>query len=163
MTANRITYSRILLSAVLLFLPTVSIAFGIVYLLCGFSDMADGLVARKTHTESEKGARLDSIADLVFVAVCAVKLLPLIRLDAWLWIWIGLIALIKLTNLAAGYIRKGRPEMPHTWANKLTGLLLFILPAAMQLVNITYPATFICAVASFAAVQEGVLIRKDRT
>ena len=161
MTANTITYSRILLSAGLLFLPPDSAAFGTVYILCGLSDMADGFTARKTHTESEKGARLDSIADAVFVAVCAAKLLPHMRLNLWLWIWAGIIALIKLINLASGYVKCGKAVMPHTRANKLTGLMLFLMPAAMQIVNITYPVVAVCAAASFAAIQEGHLIWKD--
>ena len=50
--------------------------------------MADGTIARKTKTVSEFGARLDTVADFVFVAVCLVKILPLIHLSVWLWIFI---------------------------------------------------------------------------
>ncbi len=41
--------------------------------------MIDGTVARKTGTESEFGSKLDSTADLMFVTVCLLKLLPVLN------------------------------------------------------------------------------------
>ena len=41
--------------------------------------MFDGFVVRKTDTVSKFGARLDTIADFVFVIVCLIKLLPTLR------------------------------------------------------------------------------------
>ena len=92
--ANIITGSRILLSIALLFFPTFSPAFYALYLTAGGTDMIDGTVARKTGKASEFGARLDSIADIVFVLVCLVKLIPVISIPVWLYVWIGIIALI---------------------------------------------------------------------
>ena len=152
--ANLITLSRIVLSLALLFLPTLSVAFGALYLLCGISDMTDGFVARKTHTESNAGAKLDSAADLIFVTVSAVKLLPLVRLDTCLWIWTAAIALIKIAVMTLRYVRVHIFSLPHSIANKLTGILLFLLPLTLPLMDIRYGAAFVCAVASFAAVQE---------
>ena len=57
--------------------------------------MMDGAVARKTGIVSELGARLDTIADLVFTAVCLIKLLPVLDVPAWLYLWIAVIAIIK--------------------------------------------------------------------
>ena len=56
-----------------------SISFSIMYLFCGITDMVDGTIARKTKSMSEFGARLDTVADSVFVAVCFVKILPLMQ------------------------------------------------------------------------------------
>ena len=50
--ANIITACRIVCSAVLLFLPALSPAFYIVYLIGGFTYMIDGTIARKMGTES---------------------------------------------------------------------------------------------------------------
>jgi CDP-diacylglycerol--glycerol-3-phosphate 3-phosphatidyltransferase len=74
--ANIVTSLRILGSIVMLFLPTFSTGFAIAYLLCGFTDMIDGTIARKTGAVSQLGASLDTIADIVVVAVCAIKVLP---------------------------------------------------------------------------------------
>ena len=64
--------------------------------------MIDGAVARKTGSVSEFGSRLDTIADIVFVAVCLIKLLPVMHIPGWLYIWIATIAMIKVTNIAVG-------------------------------------------------------------
>ena len=161
-TADLITLSRILLSLSLLFLPPLSIAFGVLYLLCGISDAADGFAARKTHTESETGAKLDSAADLVFVTVSAVKLLPLVRLNTWLWIWVAVIALIKIAAMVLRYIRVHTFMPTHSITNKLTGILLFFLPLTLPLTDICYPTAFICAVATVAAVQDILSLERKK-
>ena len=55
--------------------------------------MIDGPVARKTGTTSKFGSRLDTLADIVFVAVCLIKLLPVLDVSFWINIWIAIIAL----------------------------------------------------------------------
>ena len=74
--ANIITGSRIAFSLPLLFIPLSSAWFAILYLVCGLTDMVDGTIARKTGSVSKFGARLDTVADFVFMSVCCVKILP---------------------------------------------------------------------------------------
>ena len=105
--ANTITLFRMAAGIVLLFCPAFSPAFYALYIAAGLSDMLDGFVARKTNTASRFGARLDTIADLVLVLVCLIKLLPILRIPAWLYAWIGIIALIKNVNIISdlsGYL-----------------------------------------------------------
>ena len=71
--ANTITFFRMAASIVLLFCPVFSPVFYVFYIAAGLSDMLDGFMARKTDTASELGARLDTIADFVFVAVCLIR------------------------------------------------------------------------------------------
>ena len=52
----------------------------ILYIFCGLTDMVDGKIARKTGTTSTFGARLDTVADLVFLLVCGIRILPRINL-----------------------------------------------------------------------------------
>ncbi len=70
MLANAITGLRILVSVVLLVCPVFSPIFYTLYLIAGLSDIVDGIIARSTNSVSEFGSGFDSIADLVFVAVC---------------------------------------------------------------------------------------------
>ena len=84
--ANILTGFRILGSILLLFFPVFSEAFYSIYLLCGFSDMIDGTIARKTNSTSEAGAKIDTVADLVFVTVSLIKILSTITIPQWLWI-----------------------------------------------------------------------------
>jgi len=160
--ANTITFFRIAASIVLLSCPVFSPAFYVFYIAAGLSDMLDGFVARKTDTVSKLGARLDTIADFMFVVVCLIKLFPVLRIPAWLYIWIGIIALIKVVNIVSGFTVQKRLVAVHSIMNKTTGALLFLLPLTIPVVPLKYSAIVVCAVATFAAIQEGHFIRTER-
>ena len=152
-----------MLSAALLFCPALSPAFYALYLAAGFSDMIDGAVARKTGTVSELGSKLDTIADIVFTAICLIKLLPVLDVPAWLYAWIAVIAIIKLLNIAMGYIRQKAFAAVHSVLNKVTGGLLFLFPLTLAWIDLKYSTAAVCAVATIAAVYEGYLIQAGRT
>lgn len=160
--ANLITGTRILCSVALLFCPAFSLSFFVLYLAAGFTDMIDGPVARKAGTVGEFGAKLDTAADFVFVAVCLWKLLPSLAVPLWLWIWIVLIALIKMVNIISGYVIQKKYVALHTVMNKVTGVLLFLLPLTLPVVALKYSAPLVCMVATFSAIQEGHFIRTGR-
>ena len=160
--ANSITIFRIAGSIVLLFCPAFSPGFYALYIAAGLSDMLDGLVARKTDTASELGARLDTIADFVFVVVCLIKLLPVLSIPAWLYGWIGIIALIKVANIISGFTVQKKLVAVHSVMNKVAGALLFLLPLTIPAVGLKYSAAVVCAAATFAAIQEGYFIRTGR-
>ena len=152
--ANFITGSRIVLSLPLLFIPLTSAWFCVIYLLCGLSDMIDGTVARKTNSASKFGARLDTLSDFVFMTVALIKFVPHLTIPAWLWIWIGVIAMMKLGNVALGFVRTKKFISPHTILNKVTGLLLFLLPVTISFIELTYTLPFVCTVATVTAIHE---------
>lgn len=159
MIANIITGCRILLGVMLLCCPACSPAFYGVYLLAGATDMIDGPVARKLGTDGALGAKLDSVADIVFAAAAAYKLLPLMKIPKGIWIWIGVIAAVKIVNIVSGFVLQKQLVAAHTVANKVTGGLLFALPFTFPMVDIRYSSIVVCAMATFAAVQEGHFIR----
>ena len=152
--ANIITGSRIVLSLPLLFVSLSSAWFYVFYLFCGFSDMVDGTVARRTNSASEFGSRLDTVSDFVFMIVALIKFAPYLHIPTWLWIWIGFIAMMKLGNAVWGFVRTGKNAFPHTVLNKVTGFLLFLLPVTISLMEVTYTLPFVCAVATAAAIHE---------
>ena len=162
MMANVITGLRILVSAVLLFCPVFSPIFYVLYLIAGLSDMADGIVARKTNSVSEFGSRFDSIADFVFVAVCLIKIFPVIDIPIWLYVWTAVIFFVKIINIISGYVMQKKYVAVHTTMNKATGVLLFMLPLTLTIVPLNYSGIPICSVATFAAVQEGHFIRTGK-
>lgn len=157
--ANILTSCRIFSSVLLLFFPAFSLGFYIIYFFCGFSDMLDGTIARKTNTVSSFGSKLDTAADFVFMAVCVVKLLPKMNIPVWLWIWIAVIAIVKFTNIIWGFIRRKKLVDYHTFLNKTTGLLLFLLPLTLQFIVPTHSFAVVCTIATIAAIQEGYLYR----
>ena len=159
--ANIITIIRILCSIALLFCPVFSAVFYALYITAGVSDMLDGWVARRTHTVSELGAKLDTIADIVFVVVCLVKLLPVLDIPNWLYIWIAVIALIKIINIISGFVVQKQFVSVHSTMNKVTGLLLFVFPLTISFISLKYSAAVVCIFATFAAILEGHFIRTN--
>jgi len=160
--ANIITGSRVAFSFPLLFIPLSSALFYILYLFCGLTDMIDGAIARKTGAVSQFGARLDTVADFVFMFVCSIKILPLMHIPVWLWVWITLIALTKIFSIAFVFIRKKKLISIHSVFNKTTGFALFLLPLSLTLVETTYSVATICVLATIAVIQEVYFIAKGQ-
>ena len=159
--ANLLTGARILCSVALLFCHALSPAFTVLYIAAGCTDMLDGAVARKTRSVSDFGSRFDTVADLVFVAVCLTKLIPVLAVPAWIWAWTAAIALVKAASIACGYIRQGRFVAVHNAWNKAAGALLFALPLTWPFLEPVYGAAAACAVASAAALLEWRAIRAE--
>ena len=157
--ANIITGIRIVCSIALLICPVFSPVFYILYILAGASDMIDGTVARITDTVSEFGSKLDSGADFVLAAVCLIKLVPIIHVPIWLIIWIIVIVVFKAVNLVSGYAVRKEIVVLHTAMNKVTGLLLFVLPLTITFIDLKYSGAVVSTLATFAAIQEGHMIR----
>ena len=157
---NIITLLRIAGSLGLLLCDVTGVAIWIIYALCGISDIADGWLARKLKCVTTTGALLDSVADICFVACCAWKLLPILDLPQWLWLWAGVIVVIKVVNQISAVVMYGRFCFPHTLVNKATGFLLFIaVPMTFWSV---IPIVIVASVATFAAIQEGHFIRTNK-
>ena len=152
--ANIITISRILCSILMLFFPVFSARFYILYIFCGFSDMIDGIVARKTNNISQFGSQFDTIADSVFVAVSMIKFFPLIHIPIWLWMWIGVITIIKTSAAVLNFFYNKKLISLHTIMNKATGFLLFLLPLALHFTGFIYSCIVVCSIATFSAIQE---------
>ena len=131
---NYISISRLIMAILLLFPETFSITFYMIYICCGLSDILDGFLARKYKITSELGAKLDSIADIVFVFVSFFKIIPIIEITAEIIIWTSIIVLIRLFNIVSSYILYSKLMLLHTNANKFTGVLLFVSFGASSLI-----------------------------
>ena len=156
---NLLSMSRIVLCLPLLLVDAMTVPFWTLYVTAGLTDILDGFLARRWGVESKFGARLDSLADFVFVLVVGFKLFPYLKLPIALWMMIGFIALVKTVNAISSYMVKHKIEFLHTKANKLTGFLLFI---GIMVIGQSYfvpVAWMISCIALFAAIQEGYYIR----
>ena len=156
---NLLSTSRIALCLPLLLVDAMTMHFWVLYLIAGTTDMLDGFLARRLGVESKFGARLDSLADFVFVLAVGYQLFPWLKLSTTLWMMIGLIALVKIVNAICSYVVIHRIEYLHTKANKLTGLLLFVGMMAIGQSYFIPLAWTIACIALFAAIQEGHFIR----
>ena len=158
---NILSASRLALCLPLLLVDAMTIPFWVLYVMAGTTDMLDGFLARRLGVESKFGAKLDSLADFVFILTVGYKLFPCLKLPTTLWMMIGLIALVKIVNAISAYVVKHKIELLHTKANKLTGFLLFV---GMMTIGRSYfiPVAWVIAcIALFAAIQEGHLIRNN--
>lgn len=126
---NILSISRIFLSLLLLFFFKIPLVFMIFYLLIGITDFLDGFIARKYNAESVVGAKLDSIGDFFFYIILSAYLIIEQREVIFPFlIPVLLIFIFRFGNIVIGFIKYKKLIMIHTFANKLTGLLLFILP-----------------------------------
>ncbi len=123
---NAISVIRIALSICLLLTEPFHFWFWSIYLACGFSDMADGYLARKFHAASKAGAVLDSLGDTVFAVIMTFLFLIHVRLPVWVFFWIAGILVIKLLSILVGYFKFHAFAALHTYANKAVGFLLLI-------------------------------------
>ena len=119
--ANVITSIRIVCALALLFCPALSVPFYMLYIIAGFTDMIDGTVARKTGTISEFGSKLDTVADFILVIVCLIKLIPVLNMQPWMYIWIGIVAIIKIINIVSGFVVEKKFVAIHSIMNKVVG------------------------------------------
>ena len=158
--SNIITFSRILGSILLLFFPVFSSGFYITYVFCGFTDMIDGTIARKNGFESNLGATLDTISDIIFMLSAFAKILPQLSVPAYIWIWTTVIAIIKTATFILAFIRRKNPHSLHTPLNKIVGTALFIFPFTIRFIEPTVSLFVICLTASIAAISE-FLLRKN--
>lgn len=136
--ANFITVIRII-AAILLFVLTITgvfphekltYGFFILYGICGLTDVIDGFVARKLKIESQAGAILDSISDLLFYATMLYCLFPtLVRCLPW-YLWaIGITATVfhGIGYIICAFKFKTFSSL-HTYADKILGFAVFGFP-----------------------------------
>lgn len=162
--ANGITIARILIALLLLFTEPLSVVFFVLYVVCGITDMVDGVVARKTHTESKTGALLDSISDVVFLLSAAIKLVPVIwhELPRFGLYGIILIAILRIVSYLIGAVKFRKFVSLHTILNKVTGAALFATPILVILLGVPTSCAILCGIAGISAVEELCIAIKSK-
>ena len=161
--ANILTGIRIICGLLLLFFPAFSKWFYVFYLLGGFTDAVDGTVARRLGKATDFGARFDTAADFVFALAVIGKISGILHLPVWLLLWIGLIVLIKVANIAAGAIKYRRFVAVHSALNKVCGAAAFVLLPLLGSASAwqakAAASISVCVLATAAAIHEGCLVR----
>ena len=153
---NYITVLRMAGTLCLLFICPQSSIFCVIYTLTGLTDVLDGWIARKTGSASEFGAKLDSLADLIFYAVMLIKIFPILWAELPVEIWYGVAAVLVLRFSAylAAAVKYRRFAAVHTYMNKLTGAAVFCVPYVISLPIATPVCWAVCAVAAIASSEE---------
>lgn len=154
--ADTVTAMRIGVVPLLLFLSLDTIWFFVVYSFAGLTDVLDGWLARKTGSISEFGARLDSIADLLFYCILLIRLFPVLYqiLPREIWYAVLVIVAVRFASYAAAAVRYHRFASLHTWLNKLTGAAVFLLPYELFSKSCVAYSWAVCILAFAASAEE---------
>ena len=87
---------------------------------------------RKTNVDSDFGSKFEFFADFIFV--------------------------IKIINMIYGYVKYKELIVWYTVMNKVTGMLLCILPLSLSTIDLKYSGIIVSFVATLSAIQEGYKI-----
>ena len=130
-----LTALRMLGAVLLLLTKPLTLPFYLLHIFCGLTDALDGAFARALHASSRLGAQLDSIADLMFYGVMMGKLMPTLleRMPSSVWWLVGAAVFIRLCAYGVAAATQHRFSALHTILNKLTGLLVFLIPGMLAL------------------------------
>ena len=155
-TADRITLLRIAGTISLVALKPLSKGFFLLYAMTGLTDALDGWIARKTKTASDFGARLDSIADLLFYTVMLVRVFPSLwkALPGNIWYAVAGIAVVRVLAYLVAAVKYRRFASLHTYMNKLTGIAVFLIPFFLVTEYAAASCWAVCAVAAAASLEE---------
>lgn len=153
---NCITVARMIGTLCLIPVQSLSPVFYGLYTLTGLTDVLDGWIARKMGSTSQFGAKLDSIADLIFYDVMMVKIFPSLwaTLPAEIWYVVVVILALRLSAYFAMAVKYRRFASLHTYLNKLTGAVVFCIPYVISLPLAVPVCWGICAVAAIASGEE---------
>lgn len=156
---NCITFLRMAGALCLLFVQPLSAAFYAVYTACGISDVLDGMIARATDSASALGAKLDSVADLLFFVIVLLRLISLLwtQLPAGLWCGVGAVLLFRICAYIIAALKYRRFASLHTWLNKLAGISLFLVPYLMNRGYFVGYCAVCCAIAGASVVEEWLI------
>ena len=124
--------------------------------------MVDGFIARKLNQQSAIGAKIDSIADLIFAAAIFIVVLNYIVFPGWLWLCIILVALLRIISYGIGFYKYHSFSALHTYLNKATGLLIFAFPLLYALVGLFAAEVIICIAAFASSVEEMIITIKSK-
>ena len=157
--ANFVTSLRLFGAVAMIFIEPLSAAFYAVYTICGLSDGIDGTIARKMGTSSEFGARLDSVSDILFYLVMFIKLMPVLwaSLPVWIWYIVGGVLAVRLGAYGIALIKYHRMAAIHTYMNKVTGALVFLIPYMLLLPCDVILCAITAVIALVASAEEFVI------
>lgn len=153
---NCITLLRMVGTVVMAFLEPLSKEFFAVYTLTGLTDVLDGFIARVTKTVSRFGAKLDSVADLLFYAVMLLRILPVLvkRLPWYIWAAVAVVLALRLAAYIAAAVKEKQFAAHHTILNKITGFTVFCVPYILPLSFAAQLCWIPCIVGGLASTEE---------
>jgi len=120
-----------------------------------FTDSIDGFIARRLEVASEFGAKLDSLGDLVTyltVPLCAYWLWPdILKREAF---FVLLVIAAFTFPLIAGFVKFQRLPIYHTWAAKISAVLISAAAFILFITDISWPFRVAAILQAIVACEE---------
>lgn len=120
-----------------------------VFLILEVTDWLDGRLAVLLDQQSEFGARLDSVADMVMYGLLLGGLLilewQLLRAE---WFWIALVPTTYAASWGASMVKFGRMPSYHTRTAKATYFLVIGATAGLLVLDLAWPVRVATAAAA---------------
>lgn len=155
---NIISVTRIILSVLLIFLLKDRWIFAAVFIICGFSDLLDGYIARKTKVKSTLGAKLDSIADFFMFGIITVAIVTWAGKKLTIFIlYLLVVFLIRIANIIIAALKYHSFAIIHTWGNKVTGLAVFFTFVLFAFTDDMKVFPPVCILAVLSALEETLI------
>jgi CDP-diacylglycerol--glycerol-3-phosphate 3-phosphatidyltransferase len=140
---NTLSISRLIIAVILLFgatvsgfifarplLPALGLPFMLLYIFGGITDLFDGPIARRYNVASEWGSNLDGIADITFIVVALITIIPAMNFQRpflILWLIAGFVTLY-IIGVIHGYARYRQLMMMHTRLSRAAALIAWTVP-----------------------------------
>jgi len=159
---NGITLYRLLAAPVLLLLILYSRYDVFKWLLAVsfFTDAIDGYLARRYNAISVLGARLDSIADDLTIAMAIFGIMKLnFQFILHEWVWVAILLLLYILQTGFAFLRYRKMTAFHTYTAKVAAVVqaAFII-AFFFVTEPPYLLFYICAVATGLDLVEEILL-----
>ncbi len=153
---NCVTMFRVFGTIGLVFTEIFSVEFYVIYTLCGLSDVVDGWIARTKNLTSELGAKLDSIADLLYYAMMGIMIFPVLweRLPGEIWYVVAFVLAIRVVTYIMVAVKHKCFSSMHTYGNKLTGIGVFGIPYFLSLECGVVYCIVACTISVLATMEE---------
>lgn len=156
---NCITAVRIVGTVAMMFTTIFTPLFYVIYTICGVTDVLDGFVARMTKKTTEFGAKLDSVADLLFYGTMLFKLLPemLSAMPKAMPVMIASLIALRVCSYLIAAFRYKKFASLHTYMNKASGFSCFLMPYLISFIpqNIVYSIVY--GIAVIAGLEELII------
>lgn len=156
--ANTLSIIRIILSFYLLLLTFPRPSFLFIYGICGLTDILDGYIARKTNSQSFLGAKLDSIGDFILFIVVFYCIIVYKSFEYNILYFVVVIFIIRIINVLVIFLRYKTFAMLHTIGNKITGIILFLLPFFISSPFIDFFIKVILIISLISSIEETFIV-----
>jgi len=166
---NLASATRILMAPVMLVLALLGMEtwFLAALIFSGFTDVLDGMLARRLNMITPLGAHLDSWGDFTIyttMAICAWILWPEITQRELLYY--TLILFSFLLPALTGLVKFRKFTGYHTWSVKIAVLVTFVGYIALYAEIAAWPfmlASFLCVYAGLEEILITLVLREERT